>query len=147
MKTAICYYSRHHGNTLKVLETMAEAAEIDLIDVTSRLAARLPQFDRIGFASGIYYSQFHETVINYAAQYLPAGKEVFFLCTHGSRNCPEKYFSAITAAAKEKNCRILGRFSCRGYDTYGPFKLIGGLAKGHPDETDLQKAHEFIQNL
>ena len=28
MKTAICYYSRHHGNTLKVLEAMAEAAEI-----------------------------------------------------------------------------------------------------------------------
>ena len=38
MKTAICYYSRHHGNTLKVLEAMAEAAEIDLIDVTSRMA-------------------------------------------------------------------------------------------------------------
>ena len=40
MKTAICYYSRHHGNTLKVLEAMAEAAEINLIDVTSRMAAR-----------------------------------------------------------------------------------------------------------
>ena len=61
MKTAICYYSRHHGNTLKVLEAMAEAAEIDLIDVTSRMAARLPQYDRIGFASGIYYSKFHDT--------------------------------------------------------------------------------------
>ena len=43
MKTAICYYSRHHGNTLKVLEAMAEAAEIDLIGVTSRMAARLPR--------------------------------------------------------------------------------------------------------
>ena len=62
MKTAICYYSRHHGNTLKGLEAMAEAAEINLIDVTSRMAARLPQYDRIGFASGIYYSKFHDTV-------------------------------------------------------------------------------------
>ena len=43
MKTAICYYSRHHGNTLKVLEAMVEAADIDLIDVTSRMAAHLPQ--------------------------------------------------------------------------------------------------------
>lgn len=77
MKTAICYYSRHHGNTLKVLEAMAEAAEIDLIDVTSRMAARLPQYDRIGFASGIYYSKFHDTVVHYAAQYLPEGKETF----------------------------------------------------------------------
>lgn len=62
MKTAICYYSRHHGNTLKVLEAMAEVAGADLVDVTSRMAARLPQYDRIGFASGIYYSKFHDTV-------------------------------------------------------------------------------------
>ena len=147
MKTAVIYYSAHHGNTKKVLDAIARRFHITLIDAVKTDTADLAGYDLIGFASGIYYSQFHETVINYAAQYLPAGKEVFFLCTHGSRNCPEKYFSAITAAAKEKNCRILGRFSCRGYDTYGPFKLIGGLAKGHPDETDLQKAREFIQNL
>ena len=78
MKTAICYYSRHHGNTLKVLEAMAEAAEINLIDVTSRMAARLPQYDRIGFASGIYYSKFHDTVVHYAAHCLP--RKV--LCRH-----------------------------------------------------------------
>ena len=91
MKTAICYYSRHHGNTLKVLEAMAEVAGADLVDVTSRMAARLPQYDRIGFASGIYYSKFHDTVVHYAAQYLPEGKETFFVCTHGSPACPEKY--------------------------------------------------------
>ena len=147
MKTAICYYSRHHGNTLKVLEAMAEAAEIDLIDVTSRMAARLPQYDRIGFASGIYYSKFHDTVVHYAAQYLPEGKETFFVCTHGSTTCPEKYYAAITEAVKAKNCSILGTFSCRGYDTFGPFKLIGGMAKGHPDADDLQRARAFIQAL
>ena len=31
MKTAICYYSRHHGNTLKVLEAMAEAAKAQAV--------------------------------------------------------------------------------------------------------------------
>lgn len=147
MKTVICYYSRHHGNTLRVLEAMAEAVGADLVDVTSRIAARLPQYDRIGFASGIYYSKFHETVVNYAAQYLPDGKDVFFVCTHGSKSCPEKYFSAIRQVAKEKGCPVLGAFSCRGYDTFGPFKLIGGMAKGHPDETDLQKARDFIEHL
>ena len=38
MKTVICYYSRHHGNTRKVLETMARDKDIDRIDVTSRAA-------------------------------------------------------------------------------------------------------------
>ena len=147
MKTAICYYSRHHGNTLKVLEAMAEASGAELIDVTSCIAARLPQYDRIGFASGIYYSKFHETVVNYAAQYLPEGKDVFFVCTHGSKECPEKYYSAIRQVAEQKGCPVLGAFSCRGYDTFGPFKLIGGMAKGHPDEADLQKARDFIEHL
>ena len=31
MRTAVCYYSRHHGNTRKVLEAMAREGEIDLI--------------------------------------------------------------------------------------------------------------------
>ena len=34
MKTAVCYYSRHHGNTRKVLEAMAREGDVDLIDVT-----------------------------------------------------------------------------------------------------------------
>lgn len=59
MKTAICYYSRHHGNTLKVLEAMTEGTGIDLIDVTGRVAVHLEDYDCIGLASGIYYSKFH----------------------------------------------------------------------------------------
>ena len=29
MKTAICYYSRHHGNTLNVLEAMADERDLE----------------------------------------------------------------------------------------------------------------------
>ena len=64
MKTAICYYSRHHGNTRKVLDAMAQRNDIDLIDVTSRVAVHLEDYDCIGFASGIYYSKFQETVLD-----------------------------------------------------------------------------------
>ena len=53
MKTAICYYSRHHGNTLKVIEAMAQEGEVDLIDVLSRQVVRLEEYDCIGFASEI----------------------------------------------------------------------------------------------
>ena len=41
MKTAICYYSRHHGNTRKVAGAMAQAGEVALIDVTARQAVHL----------------------------------------------------------------------------------------------------------
>ena len=56
MKTTICYYSRHHGNTRKILEAMARGNGVDLIDVTSRVAVYLEDYDCIGFDSGIYYS-------------------------------------------------------------------------------------------
>ena len=74
MKTAICYYSRHHGNTLKVLKAMAEGTGIDLIDVTSRVAVHLEDYDCIGFASGIYYSEFQETVLNLPGSTCPKAR-------------------------------------------------------------------------
>ncbi len=145
MKTAICYYSRHHSNTLAVLDAMTEGCDVDLIDVTIRMAVRLDQYDRIGFASGIYFSKFSPVVVNFARQYLPEGREVFFVYTYGA---PKVSLPGnITAAVKEKGCRILGQFGCRGYDTFGPFKLIGGLAKGHPDAQDLKKAKQFFEGL
>ena len=45
MKTAICYYSRHHGNTRKVLEAMAQEGDVALMDVTTRQAVRLEEYD------------------------------------------------------------------------------------------------------
>ena len=41
----------------------------------------------------------------------------------------------------------IGKFFCKGYDTYGPFKLVGGIAKGHPDEKDLMAAVEFYKGI
>lgn len=141
MKTAICYYSRHHGNTLKVLEAIAAENEVDLIDVTARQMVRLDEYDCIGFASGIYGFEFHKGVVEFARQYLPAGKPVFFVYTYGGA----KGTGAKAAAeiAKEKGCPVLGEFACKGYDTFGPFKLVGGIAKGHPDEQDFENARKF----
>ena len=58
MKTAIVYYSQHHGNTKKLLDAIAAQEEVTLIDVLENTDADLTGFDRIGFASGIYFSSF-----------------------------------------------------------------------------------------
>lgn len=145
MKIAICYYSRHHGNTRKVLEAMAREADVDLIDVTARCAVPLDGFDCVGFASGIYAFEFHRSVVEFARQYLPEGKPVFFVYTFGVT----KGTGAAAAArvAQEKHCPVLGEYGCKGYDTFGPFKLVGGLAKGHPDERDLENARSFFRQM
>ena len=41
-----------------MLDAIAAAEEVTLIDVTAAAAADLTPYDRIGFASGIYYSSF-----------------------------------------------------------------------------------------
>ena len=145
MKTAICYYSRHHGNTLKVLKAMAQEGEVDLIDVTARQAVRLEGYDCIGFASGIYGFEFHKAVAAFARQYLPEGRPVFFVYTYGG--LPGTGAKELEKLSREKGCPVLGEFRCRGYDTFGPFRLVGGLAKGHPDAEDLERARVFFQKI
>ena len=57
--TAIIYYSRHHGNTKKLLDAIAVAdGSVSLIDVTKHPNADISNFDRIGLASGIYFGSF-----------------------------------------------------------------------------------------
>lgn len=145
MKTVICYYSRHHGNTLKVLEAIAQQGDVDLIDVNTRQAVRLEEYDCIGFASGIYGFEVHKAVVNFARQYLPQGKPVFFVYTYGGAKGSAA--KSIMNIAAERGCPILGQFGCRGYDTFGPFKIIGGIAKGHPNARDLENAKNFYREL
>lgn len=143
MKTAIVYASIHHNNTYRVVKVLSEEYGIELIDATKQQDVDLNEYDRIGFASGIYYSKFHKSVLDFAANNLPEGKEVFYLCTYGGK----AVFKSIESVVAPKNCRFIGSFSCEGYDTYGPFKLVGGIKKGHPSENDLKNAVKFYSNI
>ena len=51
MKIAIIYYSRHHGNTKKVLDAIREIYDLELIDVLECKEKDLSEYDAIGFAS------------------------------------------------------------------------------------------------
>jgi flavodoxin len=46
-----------------------------------------------------------------------------------------------------KGFEIIGEFACKAFDTMGPFKLIGGLNKGKPDEEDFKNAESFANSL
>lgn len=145
MKAAICYYSRHHGNTRKVAEAMARAGEADLIDVTAPAAVNLEPYDLIGFASGIYGFTVHPSLVDFLRRNLPAGKRAFFACTYGLAK--GSGVKDAVQAASEKGARVLGEFSCRGYNTFGPFKLVGGSGKGRPSAEDLQAAQAFYRSI
>lgn len=145
MKTAIVYYSKHHGNTKKVLDAINPNNDIALIDVTENPNSDLSKFDRIGFASGIYYSKFQKKLIAFAEDNLPDNKEVFFIYTYGVEK--KGYTEAIRNAVNKHDAKIIGEFGCCGFNTFGPFKFIGGIAKGHPNAADLQNAVNFYSEL
>ena len=145
MKTAIVYYSRHHGNTKKLLDAIAAKNEVTLIDVTAQPAVDLAEYDRIGFASGIYYSSFAKQLLTCAAEQLPEGKDVFYIYTHGAPK--GDFLKAIREIAAKKKCREIGEYRCQGFDTFGPLKLVGGIAKGHPTESEIKAAVDFYEQL
>lgn len=145
MKTAIVYYSKHHENTKKIIDSIAQNNEVTLIDATVTQNWDLSGYDLIGFASGIYYSKFHKSVLKFAENNLPVNKNVFFIYTYGSKST--KYTKAIEEIALKKHTNVVGAFGCPGLDTFGPFKLIGGIAKGRPNNDDLKNANSFYKKL
>lgn len=145
MKKAIVYYSRHHENTKKLLDELAKNDELTLIDASQTEAVRLEEYDLIGFASGIYYSKFHKSVLKLAESCLPEGKRVFFVYTYGAKK--EGYTNAIRKTVLNCGADILGEYGCFGFNTFGPFKLIGGMAKGHPDAGELSGVVKFYSDI
>jgi hypothetical protein len=46
MRTTIVYYSKHHGNTKRLLDAIAATEKVTLIDVTEQPSADLSGYDR-----------------------------------------------------------------------------------------------------
>lgn len=145
MKTILIYESTHHGNTKKLVDAVAKRYGIRTATVEEAAAMDLGAYDRIGIASGVAFGKFYEAAERFMDNSLPKGKDVFFLYTCG--NDSGKYANSVSAKARARDCRVLGVYGCRGFDTFGPFKLIGGIAKGHPTQNEIDGAVEFYGSL
>lgn len=145
MRAVIVYASTHHGNTRKVVEAIEKECDVELVDATKIHEKDLKGYDLIGFASGIFFTRFSEQVLNFARVNLLPNKDVFFIATAG--NPIQMNFNSIAEVCRDKHCNERGRFQCKGFDTYGPFKLVGGIQKGHPDESELKAAIEFYKGI
>lgn len=145
MKTAIVYYSKHHGNTKKLAEAIADKGNVTLINAAENNFASLSEYDFIGFASGIYYSKFHKSVLKFAENNLPENKKVFLIYTYGVKK--DGYTNAIKGILQKKSAYTIGEYGCLGFNTFGPFKLVGGIAKGHPDNDEIGEAIKFYDKI
>ena len=145
-KAAILYYSIHHGNTKRVVETVFEQLSVDLIRIPAHEPVNLEGYDLVGFASGIYMSEFGKPMRQFVeARADLSGKSCFTLYTCGAPK--GDYIGPFEDLLRSKGANVIGGWHCRGFDTFGPFKLVGGIAKGRPNEADLAGAVAFVKAL
>lgn len=143
-KVAIVYASSHHHNTKKLVENIALKCKIDLFDVLYDNNIDLSNYDIVGFASGIYMSTFHKSLFKFINVHnLPNKAFLIYTCGSGSK----KYSENIKSILVMKGINVLGIYSCRGFDTYGIWKFIGGIAKGHPTPNDILKGIDFVNKI
>lgn len=139
---AVVYHSEHHGNTKKLLEGIAADYPIDLFDVKDADTGGLSKYRAVGFASGIYMGSFHKSLLDYIKRKPKLPRQAFLIYTSGSGN--EKYGGGFASTLKESGIKVLGIYHCRGFDTYGPWKLMGGISKGHPSSEDINNGVKFL---
>lgn len=144
-KAVIIYASTHHGSTRKLAEAIAKQFDVPMMDAAKQQTADLSGYDLIGFASGIDFGKFYGSVEQFLEKNLPEDKRVFFLYT--CARVSNRFTETVKAAARKKGAVILGEYGCRGFNTYGPWKLMGGMNKGYPDPEEIQGAVEFFASL
>ena len=140
----IVYSSTHHGNTEKVLNKIKEKfPETVLIKAGDFNPDDFNRYEAIGFASGIFYFKFAKPVDKLFERALVGSvQKLFFIYTAGAGNAG---FEKTLRKKTEQSGKIcMGIFGCKGFDTFGPLKLIGGLNKGRPNEDDFKNAIDFF---
>ena len=145
-KCFIFYVSQHHQNTEKLLKQAIGGDPLaELVPLTDAPLPDLSQYSLIGLDSGVYMGEPHTAILAFLEKHRKdlAGRKVFTILTSGSNQ--KNYSKNFRALLENCGCSITGSFQCKGFDTNGPWKLIGGIAKSHPDAADISDAAAFIR--
>lgn len=147
MKTMIICLSVHHKNTAKIAQIMAGVLDANLVEPGEFNIDGLAEYDLIGFGSGIYFGKHHRALLDLVDK-LPEGnnQKVFIFSTRGIESI-RFYHNSLRKKLSGKGFDIVGEFACKGWNTVGPLKLIGGINKGRPNQQDLEKAKIFADEL
>ncbi|MGW6705623.1 flavodoxin family protein [Streptomyces sp. NPDC054956] len=148
MKSVIVCASVSHGNTRRVAEAMAKVLGAKVISPEEADPAELAGADLVGFGSGVFHSRLHRSLTDFAGALPRSRGRAFVFATSG---LPEVAFAPFTRPLvrilESKGFEVDGTFSCRAFDTWAPFKLVGGLNKQRPHSGDLAAAHAFAERL
>ncbi|KUN04835.1 flavodoxin [Streptomyces yokosukanensis] len=143
-RTLIICTSVSHGNTRRVAEAMAEVLGAKVVEPDQVDPAELGDYDLVGFGSGIFNQRFHPDLLRFVSSLPQQHGGAFVFATSG---LPWVRFAPLLRGLRSKGFTAAGTFSCRAFDTWAPFKPVGGIRKGRPDRSDLQAARHFAEGL
>ncbi|HMK95647.1 MAG TPA: flavodoxin family protein [Candidatus Limnocylindrales bacterium] len=148
MKSVIILFSYHHKNTEKIAQVIAKVIGAEIKNPAQTDPSSVAGFDLVGFGSGVYYRKLSKPILEFADK-IPKvdGKKAFIFSTSGKGGNASKFHKGLKEKLQAKGFTIAGEFSCPGFDTFGPFKLVGGANKGRPNDEDLKQAEGFAQKL
>jgi len=147
MKALIICESYHHGNTKKIADAMAGVLHAEVKTSAEVDAGILGSYDLIGFGSGIYASRNHKNLLKLADSLPAMDKKAFIFSTAGAGNGDLKGHRELKTRLEAKGFKIVDEFTCKGFDTFGPLRFIGGISKGRPNENDIEDAKQFAAKL
>jgi len=149
MKSLIVCVSKSHGNTRRVADRMAGVLDAEVVSPESVDPGTIREYGLVGFGSGIYYMTM-DARLRKLIRRVPAVDRVraFTFFTSGAREVPLLgYHKPVRKRLESKGFEVIGSFSCRGFDTVGPFGFIGGINRGRPNDHDLDRAAKFAARL
>lgn len=149
MKTLIICDSVHRGNTKKIADVFAKELDAPIVTSSELTEREMREYDLIGFGSGIYNGKHYGRLLDFADSLSnEQKKKAFVFSTSGfGEGQMERHHRMLRNKLLNKGFEVLGDFSCKAYDDYGPLKLIGGINKGRPNEEDFMKARNFALKL
>ena len=137
---------------------MAQVFDAQVKTPQQTIPEELPNYDLVGFGSGIDSGKNYKELINFANK-IPqvTDKKAFIFSSSGmpvgisGQQRVEEYTSKCHKTLKEtlqsKGYTIVGEFGCAGFNTNKFLKYFGGINKGRPNSEDLKHAEEFALKL
>ncbi|MFF0491458.1 flavodoxin family protein [Nocardia sp. NPDC004068] len=138
-----------HGNTARIAEAIGQELDAVIVAPEEVDPKDLAAATLVGFGSGIFDLDFHPTLRRLVAA-LPQREDgkAFVFATSGFPEPPyRRYLRRMSTSLEEKGFEVIGTFDCRGFDTWLPFRLVGGRYRGRPGPSDLEAAHAFAKGL
>ncbi|SOB82169.1 flavodoxin family protein [Streptomyces sp. 1331.2] len=149
MKAVIVCASVSHGNTRRIAEAMGRVLSAPVVEPERLDPAGLAAYDLVGFGSGIFSGRFHPLLRGFVRS-VPEGQcgRAFVFATSGLPELRVRPFSRpLVRELERKGFEVADTFACRGFDTWLPFRLVGGINKARPDGGDLAAAGAFAEGL